>query len=184
MKKLTFIILLMLVTYALAGCTVDENTHVEMQQYYDDCHAIPSCEAKLSELREQELSESELIQQILASIAEHEQRITDLEYRVERLEALTEGVSDTYTYITELEYSQMLSVTDEVTETDKIVVISFELQAKIDDGYSVEELINNLKSTLKTDLANVINPETITIKFVDETNTQVINLQDLLTETP
>lgn len=117
MKKILSLFTILIAAFLLSACTPDENTAGEIQQWYDECELIESCAAKIDELREGELSESEIINEIEQSIADHEaelqrlaeeqaaieaelerqrieqeehaKRIADLELRVTRLETLT-----------------------------------------------------------------------------------------------
>lgn len=178
MKKLLMILTILL----LVGCTPDENTAQDIQDWYDACNQIQSCSDKVDEMTEAGLSESAIIGQIQTMLAnqeallneygltldDHEARITSLEERVALLELQNKQVkqlpsgSATQTLLEQYGFEDIMWVWEE--DNDIEVWINAEQLFLLD--YTPQQVENALRPVLIEDLQTVSYPERITIVLI------------------
>ena len=195
MKKLLSLFLIILI---LASCTPDENTAEDMQIWYDQCNAIQSCSDKIDELRELELTDSQLIVAIQQSIAEHEaelirlaeeqqrlaeeqaaleQRVADLEYRTQQLEFLASEKSSLNQYLYGIDLTAALLVR-------KVDNLNYQIELDLDmieaDGHNISELRPVIQQFILDDLSTVIETESILLMFSYNGNVATFTLQELI----
>lgn len=87
MKKFILLIVMMLVI-TLAGCTITDETYLDIEKVYQDCNGVATCEETIDAILEKELSESETIKEIVTALSNAEIRITNVETNL--LESETE----------------------------------------------------------------------------------------------
>lgn len=198
MKRLMLLVTAVLV---LAGCAPDENTATEMQEWFDACEQIESCAAKMDELTEQGLTESQMVQAIQAELADHEARIAAAEAELLRL---AEEQAEHAARITALEQRmdyilyfdsatdtatgallaqhQLEAIMFIMTNTYDEVLIEFNLEMAFDQGYTLAQIEGPLKEALYTDMQNLIDPSTVMLRFYWAGGDYTVSLVDLFPE--
>ena len=165
MKKLLVFMIILLV-----GCAPDENTADDIQTWYDACAAIESCQAKVTELKESELSNSQIIAEIQATIADHEarllsleSRVADLEYRVDKLENFLQ-LETIQPYIDDKGLAGVINIVALPGDAYNIDInVEGLLAVSEQRGYIASELRTELLNLIVANLSDVIEPEKIFI---------------------
>jgi hypothetical protein len=163
MKKLFMLFMLVTFSLTLLGCTPDENTATDMQQWYDACNAIVSCEEKIDEMREKELSESDIILAIQEQLADHEARLQALEARTSIMNKLVNGPSATFDLMTYYDASGIVGLSEN-EEGDVVILLT--TVSIISEEFSAVSIKDAYIAALKSDLSDVYEPETIDIRMV------------------
>lgn len=177
MKKLVSIFTVLLISIVLSACTPDENTAQDIQEWYDLCEQITSCAEKIDELRESELTESEIIQSIKESIADHEARLDELENSTQSLEervamvnSIELGPSATYDLVQSYNANGAVGISDN-NNTSVVILVNFNYL--VTDELTFETLKTEFLNAIKTDLGNVYAPDDVIIRISIEVRTEV-----------
>jgi hypothetical protein len=160
MKKLFMIVLTLVFSLTLLGCTPDEDTATDIQKWYDECNAIESCKDKIDEIRDEELSESDIIIAIQQQLLDHEERIQALETRALLIDTMVTGPSNTFDFMTEYEKTGVVGLSE--NEEGDVVILA-NTTGIISEEFSALTLKAELLDALKLDLSEIFEPETIDI---------------------